>query len=85
MTSFFLLDLGLLEIAEIDSMSVFNQDELKRRERYWIEKLDTVNKYRPGRFNSETRTHDLSAWKITVNYWRVVVYSLANSDRKILV
>ena len=53
MTSFILLDLGHVEIVQIDSLSMFDEDELKRRERYWIEKLDTVNKNKPGRSASE--------------------------------
>ena len=53
MTSFILPDLGHVEIVEIDSLSMFDKDELKRRERYWIEKLDTMNKYKPGRSASE--------------------------------
>ena len=48
-TSFNILELGDAKIILIENFPCNNKDELHKRERYWIEQMECVNKYRPTR------------------------------------
>ena len=52
-SSFDLLEQGEVEITLIELFPTRSLDELKARERYWIERLDCVNKNIPGRTAAE--------------------------------
>jgi hypothetical protein len=54
-TSFKILELGNYSIILIENCPCENKDELHKRERYYIETLDCVNKIIPGRTQKEYR------------------------------
>ncbi len=62
-TSFEIVKNNNFEIFLIENVDCNNKDELRMRERYYIEKFDCVNKYIPGRTQNERyiinkKTHD---------------------------
>ena len=52
-SSFELLEKGEAQITLIELFPTRSLDELRARERYWIERLDCVNKRIPGRTDAE--------------------------------
>ena len=52
-TSFQLLEQGNVEITLLENHPCYSLDELRARERYWIERLQCVNKRIPGRTSAE--------------------------------
>ena len=52
-TSYKLIEQGEVEITLIEPFPTRSLDELKARERYWIERLDCVNRCIPGRTDAE--------------------------------
>ena len=52
-SSFKLCEKGDIDIVLIEDCCVHNKDELHRKERYYIEKYNCINKYIPGRTRQE--------------------------------
>ena len=53
MTSFKIFEKGDIEIILIEECNFYNKDELHRKEREYIEKIECVNKCIPGRTHKE--------------------------------
>ena len=53
MTSFKLFEKGEVDIILIEECNFHNKDELHKKEREYIDKLECVNKYIPGRTKQE--------------------------------
>ena len=51
--SYKLLALGDIQIILVEAYPCNNKDELRARERYWIENNPCVNRYVPGRMRDE--------------------------------
>ena len=52
-TSFQIIERGNVDIVLLEKFPCNTKEELHARERYWIEKLDCVNKIIPTRTNKE--------------------------------
>jgi hypothetical protein len=52
-SSYKIIEMGNYEIVLIENYPCENKDELHKRERHYIEKLECVNKFIPGRTNNE--------------------------------
>lgn len=52
-TSFLIIEMGNYDIVLIEKFPCCSEDELKARERYWIENTDCVNKNVPNRGDKE--------------------------------
>lgn len=74
-TAFQILQYEDAAIILIEPYPCTNKKELLTRERYWIEQLDCVNAYLPGRSQKEYRTDN----KPKVQEWQAA-YRLNNKD-----
>ena len=78
-TSFELFKRGPVEITLIEN--VHSLDELRARERYWIERLDCVNKNIPGRSKSEYKRDNRQATLDEKKKYRAAHRSKINADK----
>jgi len=82
MTSFKLFEKGDVDIVLIEEYSFNNKDELHRKEREYIEKLECVNKYIPGRTLKEYYQDNKDKIKQQTKQYRIDNKEKINQNNK---